>query len=74
MIEMASAMHPWESFDNNIAAMVRIAMSNDAPAIPSELSALAQDFISKCLTRDPVARPTAKALLKHPWIMQVHGV
>ena len=53
IIEMATANHPWESFDNNIAAMVRIAMSNDMPPLPEELSETAKDFITQCLTRSP---------------------
>mmetsp|Transcript_90747 Transcript_90747/g.207633 ORF Transcript_90747/g.207633 Transcript_90747/m.207633 type:complete len:676 (-) Transcript_90747:131-2158(-) len=68
LIEMSTADHPWESFDNHIAAMFRIAMSQDTPGIPGHLSEVCQDFISQCVQRDPKERPTALAALDHPFI------
>lgn len=68
LVEMASGETPWGTFDNNIAAMVRIAMSNETPAIPSHLSAIAKDFISGCLERDWKKRPSAKKLLEHDFV------
>ena len=36
------------------------------------ISEVAKDFISKCLTMDPVQRPTAEELLKHDWFKILH--
>merc|ERR1712048_524676 len=38
IIEMATAKHPWGSFDNPMAAMVRIAMSDLTPPVPGTVS------------------------------------
>jgi len=68
LIEMASAHHPWESFDNNLAAMVRIMTSGDIPKIPEHLTETCKNFILSCLIRDPEERPGADELLKHPFV------
>eukprot|EP00743_Colponemidia_sp_Colp-15_P006913 GILK01007462.1.p1 GENE.GILK01007462.1~~GILK01007462.1.p1 ORF type:complete len:728 (-),score=124.50 GILK01007462.1:146-2329(-) len=68
VIEMAQARHPWPDFDNHLAAMYKIAMSNDLPEVPSHLSASCRDFILTCLQRDPSKRPTADILLQHPFV------
>lgn len=65
VIEMGTAKTPWGKFDNPMAAMMRIGMSQDLPALPDNLSVPCQDFILKCLQRDKNARPTATALLSH---------
>eukprot|EP00397_Hematodinium_sp_SG-2012_P012515 GEMP01012687.1.p1 GENE.GEMP01012687.1~~GEMP01012687.1.p1 ORF type:complete len:763 (+),score=151.37 GEMP01012687.1:51-2339(+) len=71
LIEMSSARHPWESFDNNVVAMVRIAMSVDIPDIPEHVSSVCKDFILACLTRDPDERPSASELLQHTFVAEV---
>jgi len=68
VIEMASADNPWGHFDNHIAAIMKIAKSNDLPAIPDHLSEKCKDFIISCLHRNPQHRPSASDLLQHPFI------
>ncbi|KAI9567681.1 kinase-like domain-containing protein [Boletus coccyginus] len=34
----------------------------------SNMSEAARNFVSSCLTVDPVARPTAEQMLQHPWL------
>ena len=36
---------------------------------PGQLSEMGIDFIRQCLTIDPVQRPTAVALMNHPWML-----
>lgn len=69
-IEMASGQPPWseKTFDNNIAMLMKIAMSDEIPAIPEHLSGAGRDFVAKCLTRDVELRPTAEELLTHPFV------
>jgi len=69
LIEMSSAHHPWESFDNNLVAMARIAMSAEIPKIPEHLSDGCKEFTTRCLARDPDERPSAAELLKHPFLL-----
>eukprot|EP00475_Leptophrys_vorax_P010440 TRINITY_DN1700_c0_g1_i4.p1 TRINITY_DN1700_c0_g1~~TRINITY_DN1700_c0_g1_i4.p1 ORF type:complete len:480 (+),score=157.76 TRINITY_DN1700_c0_g1_i4:128-1567(+) len=46
-----------------------------APTLPStgNWSDDFRDFVSKCLQKDPAARPTAKQLLKHPFLTNSPG-
>ena len=69
VIEMATGKHPWGKFDNIMQAMYRIAMSEDNLSIPDKLSPICQDFISKCIARNPKSRPTAAELLSHPFLL-----
>jgi len=68
IIEMATAAQPWGSFDNHLAAMVRIAMSDETPEIPKHLSPLCQEVISRCTRRSPQERPCAWQLLAHDFV------
>eukprot|EP00927_Polykrikos_kofoidii_P074548 TRINITY_DN70549_c0_g1_i1.p1 TRINITY_DN70549_c0_g1~~TRINITY_DN70549_c0_g1_i1.p1 ORF type:complete len:644 (+),score=69.05 TRINITY_DN70549_c0_g1_i1:176-2107(+) len=68
IIEMCTGTPPWGSFDNCFAAMVRIAMSNETPQLPSHLSDQGREFASRCLCRSPGERADASCLLAHPFI------
>jgi len=70
VIEMASGRPPWASlgFDNEVAAMFHIATTETPPDLPADMSPVARDFVLRCLTRDPAARPTAHELLVHPFV------
>lgn len=65
LIEMSTASAPWGTFDNCLAAMVRIAMSNETPAVPPHLSDICRDFAGLCTKRVPEERPDATELLQH---------
>lgn len=71
-IEMATAKHPWGSFDNPMAAMMRIGMSKETPPLPENVSDLCRDFIGQCTQRDKNLRPTASKLLAHAFVRDVH--
>jgi serine/threonine protein kinase len=68
VIEMSTAAPPWGNFDNCLAAMARIAMSEDTPPVPEHLSVVAKNFISLCVSRVPQERPDAVELLKHDFV------
>mmetsp|Transcript_6070 Transcript_6070/g.17320 ORF Transcript_6070/g.17320 Transcript_6070/m.17320 type:complete len:565 (+) Transcript_6070:34-1728(+) len=68
VVEMAQAHHPWDSFDNQMAAMLKIGFSQETPNIPKHLSHVAKDFLERCFQRDPDRRSTAEDLLTHPFI------
>merc|ERR1719460_2963989 len=63
LIEMATAEAPWGVFDNCLAAMVRIAMSEETPPLPGHLSDVGKAFVSQCTRRAPEERPGAAELL-----------
>lgn len=68
VIEMATAKNPWGSFDNPMAAMMKIGMSKELPPIPDELSDECRDFIRNCVKRDKKQRPFASQLLQHDFV------
>jgi len=69
VIEMATARNPWGSFDNPVAAMMRIGMSKESPPVPDHLSEVCQDFIRQSTQRDRGLRPNASQLLKHEFVI-----
>eukprot|EP00467_Chlorarachnion_reptans_P000480 CAMPEP_0114529114 /NCGR_PEP_ID=MMETSP0109-20121206/24636_1 /TAXON_ID=29199 /ORGANISM="Chlorarachnion reptans, Strain CCCM449" /LENGTH=1006 /DNA_ID=CAMNT_0001711443 /DNA_START=426 /DNA_END=3443 /DNA_ORIENTATION=- len=77
-IEMQGSQ-PWAEIlrDNkcSVSALVyHIASSNDIPAIPQGLTKEAVDFIQCCLVRDPLQRPSAAELLRHPWFSNPRSI
>jgi len=73
MIEMATAEPPWGQFDNLMAAMIKIGMSTEMPAMPSTLSAPCRAFMRRCLNRDPGRRLSASELLNERFVRTSTG-
>jgi serine/threonine protein kinase len=70
VLELYTGLAPWheKSFDNPFAAILAIGGEEITPKIDDRVSAKAQDFLDKCLQRDPKNRWSAKQLIQHPWI------
>ena len=68
-IELLSGKPPWQEFENQLQAIVRIGLSADLPDMPAGISAEASDFLFQCIQRNPKQRPTARELLCHPFIL-----
>ncbi|KAK0483660.1 ste11-like protein [Armillaria novae-zelandiae] len=66
VVEMLTGEHPWAQL-TQMQAIFKIG-SSARPAIPSDISSEAQDFLTKTFEIDHGARPAAAELLKHPWI------
>ena len=73
ILEMAQGKAPWseQNFDNPIAAIMKIGLSEEIPQIPGNLSQNLKDFIGVCLKRDANRRPHAKELLNHPFLGEI---
>lgn len=71
LIEMSTAAAPWGKFDNCLAAMVRISMSEETPQVPSHLSAACRDVAARCTRRAPEERPSAAQLLEHDFLAAI---
>ncbi|XWS62390.1 hypothetical protein CRYUN_Cryun06bG0006600 [Craigia yunnanensis] len=70
VIEMAAGRPPWsDEVSNPVAAILKIAFSNQMPRFPSHFSREGLDFLSKCLERHPKRRWTVEELLEHPFIL-----
>ncbi|CAM8903603.1 unnamed protein product [Rhodiola kirilowii] len=76
VIEMASGKPAWSPNCGSDPARIlyRIAFSDQVPAMPSSLSDEGQDFLSKCLVRDPKQRWTATELLSHPFVTKFESL
>jgi len=68
VIEMATTRQPWGSFDNAVAAMIKIGMSDLQPPVPEHLSEVCQSFVRECTQRDKTLRPHAADLLQHEFV------
>lgn len=73
VIEMATGKSPWSESGDPFSVMYRVAYSAELPEIPSHLSDEAEDFLSRCLRRDPSERWTVTQLLKHPFLAQLNS-
>lgn len=71
VIEMASGKPPWFQYEG-YAAMFKVMNCHEVP-IPSSLSPIGRNFVSLCLQRDPAKRPSATALLEHPFVQVDKG-
>ncbi|BEJ16460.1 hypothetical protein CspHIS471_0510650 [Cutaneotrichosporon sp. HIS471] len=70
IIELAKGCYPYppETFSNVFAQLTAI-VNGPAPTLPPGYSDDANDFIAKCLLKDPAARPTYGELLQHPFLL-----
>ncbi|KAL5228207.1 hypothetical protein ABZP36_016472 [Zizania latifolia] len=73
VIEMATGRAPWSDMDDILAAVHRIGYTDAVPEIPAWLSPEANNFLSKCFTRNPRDRSTATELLEHPFLASASG-
>eukprot|EP00435_Cladocopium_sp_Y103_P028434 s2078_g7.t1 len=68
-LEMGTARsNPWGKFDNHMAAMYKIGMSNETPPVPETFSDIYRSFVHRCLQRDPDERDSAVSLLQHAFV------
>ena len=71
VIEMATGKPPWSQYGSQVSAMFNIAKSKGPPLIPQDLSPECKDFLYLCFNRNWRERPTAAALLDHPFVANV---
>lgn len=70
ILEMVTGKQPWfgYNFDNPIAAIMKIGLSDEIPEIPEHLSVNLKGFIQECLQRDPQKRSSVNTLLNHQYL------
>jgi len=68
VIEMGTANIPWGRFDNQMAAVIKIGMSQETPPLPEKVSEICRDFIRRCVNRDPDRRSSTSELLDHEFV------
>ncbi|KAJ7092639.1 kinase-like domain-containing protein [Mycena epipterygia] len=69
VLEMWAGTRPWLG-DELVAVMFKLFQSKLPPPVPDGLvlTALAEDFRTKCFAINPEERPTAAELRKHPYL------
>ncbi|KMT05025.1 hypothetical protein BVRB_7g171850 [Beta vulgaris subsp. vulgaris] len=70
VIEMFTGMPAWQDCGVHHTLM-KIGYSNELPQYPTSLPELANDFLNKCLTRNPDERWSCDQLLQHPFLLPV---
>ncbi|KAG8217919.1 Pkinase-domain-containing protein [Butyriboletus roseoflavus] len=66
VVEMLTGEHPWAQL-TQMQAIFKIGQSAK-PAIPSDISGEAADFLTKTFDIDHAVRPSAGELLQHGWL------
>lgn len=61
-LEMLTGNNPWHKIPGNIIYLLG---TGNAPPLPKELEAIADEFLKLCFIIDPESRPTALELLCH---------
>ena len=69
ILEMLTKSPPFAQLEPH-AAMFRIAKLSGPPPLPESLSPELEDFLLKCLARNPTERPTALELINHSFLSQ----
>ncbi|TRM60227.1 kinase-like domain-containing protein [Schizophyllum amplum] len=72
MLEMWTGARPWDG-EEMVPVMINLYESK-APPMPSDLklSSAALDFRARCFTVDPIERPAAQDLKRHPYLRLPH--
>lgn len=70
VLEMITGNPPWAhyKFDNPIAAIMKIGLSEEIPLIPDGISKELKQFLMACLVREQKKRWAAEELLKHVFL------
>lgn len=68
VIEMGTANVPWGRFEHQMAALVKIGLSQETPPLPEQVSGECKDFLNQCIRRDPAERLSATEMLQHVWL------
>eukprot|EP00928_Gymnodinium_smaydae_P057894 TRINITY_DN41115_c0_g1_i1.p1 TRINITY_DN41115_c0_g1~~TRINITY_DN41115_c0_g1_i1.p1 ORF type:complete len:358 (-),score=85.25 TRINITY_DN41115_c0_g1_i1:45-1055(-) len=70
VIEMGTAAVPWGRFENQMAALIKIGLSQDLPPLAPSASELCASFLREhVLHRDPSLRLSAGELLSHAFVV-----
>ncbi|GMM44291.1 mitogen-activated protein kinase kinase [Pichia kluyveri] len=70
ILEISKGCYPYppETY-NNVFSQLSAIVDGEPPELPKDKFSIdAQDFVKKCLNKNPMKRPTYNQLLLHPWL------
>jgi serine/threonine protein kinase len=74
LLECITGRYPYDATGGTIQLMIQL-MEDDPPLPPEGVVSKAfRDFVRRCMAKDPLQRPTAEELLRHPFITQAGPV
>eukprot|EP00658_Telonema_sp_P-2_P024606 TRINITY_DN1988_c0_g1_i5.p1 TRINITY_DN1988_c0_g1~~TRINITY_DN1988_c0_g1_i5.p1 ORF type:complete len:300 (+),score=59.47 TRINITY_DN1988_c0_g1_i5:210-1109(+) len=68
VVEMLTGKPPYSEFPTQVSVLFHIASTQEPPTLPADLHDETRSFLMLCFQRNPKQRPTAKALLDHPFV------
>jgi len=71
VIELGMGKYPYppEMYSNVFAQLTAI-VHGPSPRMPTGYSEIANDFVDRCLMKEPTQRGTYAQLLEHPWLKE----
>jgi serine/threonine protein kinase len=74
LLECATGRYPYDASGGAIELMLQL--MQEACPVPKDgtVSPAFRDFVETCMAKDPMARPTAEDLLRHPFVAGGQGV
>jgi len=67
VVEMLTGKPPYSEFPTQVSVLFHIASTQEPPTLPNHITEECHSLLMLCFQRNPKDRPTAKALLHHPW-------
>mmetsp|Transcript_39505 Transcript_39505/g.100942 ORF Transcript_39505/g.100942 Transcript_39505/m.100942 type:complete len:484 (-) Transcript_39505:27-1478(-) len=74
LYESAMGHYPYDANVGPLQLMIQVVEEPSPIPPPGQFSDEFRDFVAKCLMKDPAQRPTAEALLQHPYITKWRNV
>lgn len=71
VVEMLTGKPPYSEFPTQVSVLFHIASTQEPPTLPANLADDCHSFLMLCFQRNPKNRPTAKALLDHPFVTNI---
>eukprot|EP00656_Telonema_subtile_P031632 TRINITY_DN345_c0_g1_i4.p1 TRINITY_DN345_c0_g1~~TRINITY_DN345_c0_g1_i4.p1 ORF type:complete len:604 (-),score=78.02 TRINITY_DN345_c0_g1_i4:61-1872(-) len=71
VVEMLTGKPPYSEFPTQVSVLFHIASTQEPPTLPPSIAEDCHNFLMLCFQRNPKNRPTAKALLDHPFLNNI---
>ena len=75
LLECSTGRYPYDASQGTMQLMIQL-MEDECPLpdVGDNVSPALRDFIERCMQKNPMKRPSAMELLRHPFILQAKNV